>query len=1162
MSCFSHLWHESPEFNSILKNIHGHRLPMGVLGLSPVHKAHVIAALCESLPRRAIVVTPDEAAATRLRDDLQAFGANAVFYPARDLSLRPSESRSREFEHARLAALDAMLEGRCDILTCSVEAAMQLTVPPDTLQKNSFTLTASDEISVETLVAQLLGAGFTRAAQVDGPGQFAQRGGIVDVFPPQQTQPVRVEFWGETIDTIAPFDPETQRRGDSIDHLRIIPANEIVPESAAQLLALVQDFLATVKGKGAVKMKQSLQGDIALLESGILPTSIDRYLPLIYPTACTVLNYLEPGGLVLFAESFNVAQRAQAADKLALEDLRGLVDEGTLTADLDKFALRWPELLELAHSRGLIYMDNLPRGSFDTPVKDLVSFTARQTGTWNGLLDQLTEDVAHLKSDYACVVFASTEKAAKTLAGDLQAEGHSALYCPVPPATMPRGIITCMPGSLSAGAEYPHEKALLITFNQSRRQATARKVTKAKAKNAFNSLGELRQGDYVVHRTHGVGLFEGINTVAAGGVDKDYIQIRYNKGDMLYLPVTQLDQVTRYVGPRQDGVVKLNRLGGAEWKKSTSRASAAVKDLAKELTALYAERMRVKGHAFGADIDMQNDFERRFAFDETADQLRCIDEIKADMQRPIPMDRLLCGDVGFGKTEVALRAAFKCAAEGKQCAILVPTTILAYQHMQTIQRRFEGFPLECAMLSRFVSANDTKRILAGLKRGSIDIVVGTHRLLNKQLEFRDLGLIIVDEEQRFGVAQKEKLKERYPTVDVLTLTATPIPRTLNMALSDIRDMSVLEQAPQDRTPVQTYVMEHDMALLAQAMQRELRRSGQVYYLHNRVESIEKRAAQIKEHLPEARVEIAHGQMDEEQLSDIWRRQLEGEIDILVCTTIIETGIDVPNVNTLIIENADRMGLAQLHQIRGRVGRSTRRASAYLTFQPGRELTEIAQSRLQAIREYTEFGAGFQIAMRDLELRGAGSLLGAQQSGHMEAIGYDLFMEMLAEAVAQEKSAGGEPIDAPPSSMKDTKIDLPIDAHIPESYIHELRHRLGIYRRIAEIRSPDDADDVVDELIDRFGEPPAPVLGLIDIALVRAAAAKCGIYEVGTSGERATLYIEQLNMQHIHAMSEVMPGRVAVNAGSGKPFIAIKLAKNESLLRTLRKALDAAGDFVV
>ena len=578
MSCFSTLWQNSPEFNSIVKNIHGHRLPMGVLGLSPVHKAHVIAALCDTLPRCAVVITPDEAAATRLRDDLQAFGANAVFYPARDLALRPSESRSREFEHARLNALDSILEKRCDMLVCSVEAAMQLTVPPDILQKNSFTLAAGDDISVTTLVTRLLGAGFTRAAQVDGPGQFAQRGGIVDVFPPQHTQPMRVEFWGETIDTIAPFDPETQRRGDSIAQLRIIPANEIVPESTGHLLALVEHLHANVKGKGAIKMKQSLQGDIALLQSEILPQSIDRYLPLIYSQA-TVLDYLETDGLVLFCESFNIAQKAQAADKLALEDLRGYVDEGTLTAGLDKFALRWPELLEQARERGVIYMDNLPRGSFDTPVRDLVTFTARQTGAWNGLLDQLAEDVAHLKSDYACVVFAGTDKAAKTLVEDLNAEGHSALYCPVPPATMPRGIITCMPGTLSAGAEYPHEKVLLITYGAMRgkRQQAGNKSKKA-AKNAFNSLGELRQGDYVVHRTHGVGMFEGINTISASGVDKDYIQIRYNKGDMLYLPVTQLDQVTRYVGSRQDGMVKLNRLGGAEWKKSTSRASAAVKD--------------------------------------------------------------------------------------------------------------------------------------------------------------------------------------------------------------------------------------------------------------------------------------------------------------------------------------------------------------------------------------------------------------------------------------------------------------------------------------------------------------------------------------------------------------------------------------------------------
>ncbi|MCL2494548.1 MAG: transcription-repair coupling factor [Oscillospiraceae bacterium] len=1191
MSCFSALWQESPEFHTILTDIRGRRLPMGVLGLSPVHKAHLIGALAEALPRRAIVVAPDEMQAARLRDDLLAFGVKAVLYPARDLALRPAEVRSREYEHARLAALDAMLQppsleggqggasseggqgGACDVLVCAAEAAMQLTLPPEALEANSFTLRPGDVLPGDTLIEKLIRAGFSRASQVEGPGQFAVRGGILDVFPPQEELPLRLEYWDDAIDTLAYFDIESQRRLEPVKALRVVPANELVPESTQALLALVEAFHANVRGKGAVKMKQSLQKDIELLRAGLRPASIDRYLPLIYPRRCTVLDYLERDGLLFFSESFNLREHAQGQERLWLEDLRGYTEEGILCAGLEHFSLRWNELLEIAHRRGVVYLDNLPRGSFDTPVRDLVTVTARQLNPWNGLLDLLLEDIGHLRGrkDFTCVIFAGTEKSAKNLAEDLSLEGLPSLYCPLPPAAFPRGMFVTLPGVLSAGADYPLEKTTIITFGARAAVRSRRQESKGRsaAKNAFHSLTELRKGDYVVHKAHGVGIFEGINTMNAGGAEKDYIQIRYNKGDVLYLPVTQLDQVTKYVGPRNEGSVKLNRLGGQEWQKAKSRAESSVKDLAQELTALYARRMKVKGHAFAPDIDMQNDFERRFEFEETADQLRCVDEIKRDMEKPQPMDRLLCGDVGFGKTEVALRAAFKCAAEGLQCAILVPTTILAFQHMQTIQRRFEGFPLEAAMLSRFVPPTDTKRILTRLKRGSIDIVVGTHKLLGRGIEFRKLGLIVVDEEQRFGVAQKERLKERFPEVDVLTLTATPIPRTLNMALSDIRDMSVLEEAPQDRYPVQTYVLEHDMGILAQAMHQELRRSGQVYYLHNRVETIERRAAQIKELLPEARVEVAHGQMGEEELSDIWRRQLEGEIDVLVCTTIIETGIDVPNVNTLVIEDADKMGLAQLHQIRGRVGRSARRASAYFTFHPGKELTEIAQHRLEAIREYTEFGSGFRIAMRDLELRGAGSLLGAQQHGHMEAIGYDLYMEMLAEAVAEEREAAGAPPGHPGSSshpskegngkrsMRDCRIDLPIDAHIPEEYIFDVRHRLGMYRRIADIRTSEDADDVVDELLDRFGEPPRPVLGLVDIALVRAAAARCGISEIGLSGERVALYIEALNMPMIQAMGEALPGRVKVAAGSGRPFIAVKLHPGEDMLKIIKRALEAA-----
>ncbi len=664
---------------------------------------------------------------------------------------------------------------------------------------------------------------------------------------------------------------------------------------------------------------------------------------------------------------------------------------------------------------------------------------------------------------------------------------------------------------------------------------------------SLHSLDELKKGDYVVHSLHGIGVFDGINKLEVGKITKDYIKIKYAKGDVLYVPVTQLDLVSKYIGPHEDDgrTVKLNKIGGKDWEKTRNKVRAAVKDMADQLIALYSKRQNSPGYAFSPDIDMQSDFERRFEYDETSDQLRAIDEIKGDMEKPYPMDRLLCGDVGFGKTEVALRAAFKCAADGKQCAILVPTTILAYQHYRTILKRFDGFPVEIEMLSRFRTPKEQEKILKNLKRGSLDIIVGTHRLVSKDVKFKDLGLLIVDEEQRFGVAQKEKLKELFPTVDVLTLSATPIPRTLNMAMTGIRDMSVIEEAPQDRYPVQTYVIEHDMGILCEAMEKELRRGGQVYYLHNRVESIESTAAKIKEMMPSARIAVAHGRMGEEELSEIWRDLLEGDIDILVCTTIIETGVDVPNCNTLIIEDADRLGLAQLHQIRGRVGRSTRRASAYFTFKRGKELSEIANRRLSAIREYTEFGSGFKIAMRDLEIRGAGNVLGAQQHGHMEAVGYDMYLQLLGEAVEEEK--GEKPI----SRKKECLIDMQIDAHIPDNYIKSIPQRLAVYRRIADIKNTEDAEDVKDELRDRFGEIPQSVQGLIDVSLLRNTAAAKGIYEIGQKGNSVILYVNDIDTNTVLNLSSMMRGRVSI-MDYGKKHIAVKIADGQSPLDTLKE----------
>ena len=748
-----------------------------------------------------------------------------------------------------------------------------------------------------------------------------------------------------------------------------------------------------------------------------------------------------------------------------------------------------------------------------------------------------------LHNKWACVVLAGNEKSGRTVADDLRAKGLPAAYLENP-ETIQRGTVVVTSGALSAGLEYPGAFFGLITHGRMT-QGTVKKKKRPKNSQEIYSLSDLVPGDYIVHVTYGIGVFEGIHKIDMHGIVKDYIKVRYAKGDTLYVPVTQLDLVSKYIGPREDSSVKLNKLGGTEWQKAKTRVRRAVRDMAKELIELYAKRMQVKGHAFPEDTEWQHDFEAHFEFEETEDQLRCIDEIKSDMEREAPMDRLLCGDVGFGKTEVALRAAFKCISDSKQCAILVPTTILAWQHFQTILRRMEGFPVKVEILSRFRTPKQQEEILRRLRRGEIDIVVGTHRLVSKDVEFHDLGLVIIDEEQRFGVAQKERLKTVCASVDQLTLSATPIPRTLNMALSGIRDMSVIEEAPHDRHPVQTYVLEHDDGVIHEAIRREIRRGGQVYYLHNDVATIERLAAKIQAAVPEARVGFGHGKMNEQELSEIWRKMIDHEIDVLVCTTIIETGVDVPNANTLIIDNADRLGLSQLHQIRGRVGRSSRRAYAYLTFTRNKVLTEIAQKRLSAIREFTEFGSGFKIAMRDLEIRGAGNILGGEQHGHMEAVGYDLYLKLLGEAIKREK---GEEV----SDLDDTcLVDMQIQAHIPESYIGDLNQRLEIYRHIAGIRSKEDALDVTDELIDRFGEPPESVNGLIQIALLRSQASALGVTEVKQQGEALLFYQNKIDMKRVSVLVSAMKKRVMVNAGA-RPYISVRIEGTplETLSETL------------
>ncbi len=1150
MSCYSNLIEQLVEYRELSKAVDSNRLPMGVLGLSHIHKAHFIHSLIAKKGRKALIITHDEHSATRLRDDLAALGNSAAVYPAADFSFRPTQAHSHDYEQRRLGVLSSMADGTLDAVVMSIEAAMQLTVPPHILRRNTMTIGVGSEILPDMIADDLIAAGYTRCDMVEGKGQFALRGGLIDIFPPSSESPVRIELWGEEVDSIAYFEIDTQRRTEQIGEIKITPATAVLYESTESLIALIEQHKASLKGKGSVKARASLDEDIEKLRNGIRIESLDRYLPLIYGGGSTVFEHAD-GYMTFACETSNIKLHAQAAEKLMNEDIKAMFEEGVLSKGLEKFTLSFDEITSLYEKLHFAYLDNLPRGSFDTPVKNLVTVSARQLPPWTGQLIDLLEDVRPaVKKGYKTVVFAGTEKTAKSLADELNDEGVTSVFMPVAPADFPAGAVCVVPGSLSFGFEYPATKALAITYGS--RQANLSKARKKAKKNkgqGFNSLDELHRGDYVVHSVHGIGIFDGIESLNASGTIKDYIKIRYAKDGTLYVPVSQLDLVTKYIGPGSETkTVTLNKLGSGDWQKTRTRVRAAVKEMAAELIQLYSKRQAIKGYAFSPDIDMQNDFERRFEFEETEDQLRCIAEIKRDMEKPHPMDRLLCGDVGFGKTEVALRAAFKCIADGKQCAILVPTTLLAMQHYQTIKKRFDTFPVECDMLSRFRTPKEQEKILKDLRCGNIDIIVGTHRLISSDIEFKDLGLVIVDEEQRFGVAQKEKLKERFPSVDVLTLSATPIPRTLNMAMSGIRDMSTLEEAPMDRHPVQTYVIEYDLDIIAQAIEREIRRGGQVYYLHNRVDDIERCAARLQNALPDARIAIGHGKMTEEELSAVWQSLLEGEADILVCTTIIETGVDVPNANTLIIENADRMGLAQLHQIRGRVGRSNRRASAYFTFTMGKELTEISTHRLEAIREFTEFGSGFKIAMRDLELRGAGNVLGAEQHGHMEAVGYDMYIKLLGEAVSEEKG------EEPEQPLNECLIDLKVDAHIPASYISAAPQKLAMYRRIADIRSESDAEDVLDELIDRYGEPPQSVQGLINVSLLRNCAADMGIYEIGQRGDTLILYLEKPDMQRIAALAAAMGKRMSLTATSAKPYLALKTKIGEEPVEFLRRAL--------
>ena len=975
---------------------------------------------------------------------------------------------------------------------------------------------------------------------------------------------MRVEFWGDEVDAMAPFAVNPQRRGAPIHACRILPALETLPPLypggsgalAREIVRFADAWQKRRRSETALKLAATLRADAEKLAAGILLPDADRYLPLLYPEA-SALDYVPENALIFLDQPGRCAERARAFERQLADDVGELQKRAMIAMGGEAFRLSAEKLFRRLGDFPLYMADAFTVGRGPVAPKTLTSLAAKQLPSYAGSAQAAADDVAaYLKQDYRVVVLAGDERRAKTLQTFFRDKEIDALIDPALRKLPEPGRCRIGVGAVSAGFEYPALRLAVLTDAQlvrgrGRAAKTGKKLPPNRVR--IDSCADLSPGDFVVHENHGIGRFAGIVRMPVDGFDKDYIKLDYAGGDTLYVPATQLDMVSKYTGAGEEKPVRLSKMGGAEWARTRSRAKASAREMAARLIQLYAQRQRLPGHAFSPDSEWQREFEENFGYTETDDQLRCVAEIKADMESSVPMDRLLCGDVGFGKTEVALRAVMKCVLDGKQAAILVPTTVLAQQHYQTALQRFFGFPVEIGVLSRLGAGAQTTRTLRDLASGKLDLVIGTHRLLGKDVRFKNLGLLVVDEEQRFGVTHKEHIKELSRGVDVLTLTATPIPRTLNMAMSGIRDMSTIEEPPEDRLPVQTFVLEHDWDILADAIRRELQRGGQVYYLHNRIEDIDRTATRLRALLEDVSVAVAHGQMDKNMLASVMDSVVSGETQVLVCTTIIETGIDIPNVNTLIIEDADKLGLAQLHQIRGRVGRSTRRASAYLTFRRDKVLTEIAEKRLNAIRDFAAFGSGMKIAMRDLEIRGAGSLLGAEQSGHMVDVGYDMYMKLLNEAVLEARG-----IEVPPRA--DCSADLAVAANIPERYIESAEQRMDIYRRIAQIRTEAEADELTDELIDRFGETPPGVNALIHVALLRGEAGRAGITDIVQKAGCLRYTVADFDMEKVSALyaSPTYKGRLKVEAGS-KPCLSVKIQNKARVIDEARRfAADWAG----
>lgn len=1062
---------DAPEFRRMEDALSRSCGPVAAFGLQESHKAHIAAVL--SLSHTVLLVSATDTGAARLWDSVRGYLPDASLFLPRETPLVHVMNASSERAGSRASALSSLLFRENRLVICSMGALLQRLAPRDVYVSQCVRLKTGDETSPRALVQRLAAAGYERVELVEGRGQVASRGDLVDVYPPDARYPIRVEFWGDTIDQMRDFDPITQRSVEQRTEALLPPAYE-TPQT--------EQAIARALRHAADKI--GFETQVELWQQGLPAAGADAMLPLLYPKLDTLLDYLPESAVLVLDEPARLEEAAKTAEMTFAERVTAMLERGEGDAAQGKLQLGAEETLSLLNTPRTAACYALTRPHHAFPPKEIVQFLARPAPQYMGDTEELLRDVRLWKqTGEAAVLFAGEH--ARPLFEQLSAAGAEVAFSETLSRPPVRGEALVTGDALLTGFAYPELHLTVLGASELFGKRSA--VKKVQKKRNTLSFSELSVGDYVVHEAHGIGRFVGVESLTVDGSTRDYLLLEYRGGDRLYIPTDQMDRVQKYVGGGdEDTVPHLSKLGGSEWQGRVNRAKASAKKLAVDLAELYAARASVRGFAFSKDTPWQTQLEERFPYQETPDQLESIREIKADMERPHPMDRLLCGDVGYGKTEVALRAAFKAVQDSKQVAFLVPTTILAEQHYNTLSARFSDFPVRTARLSRFQSAEQRKQVKKKLAAGEIDIVVGTHALLAKDVRFKDLGLLIIDEEHRFGVNHKEQIKALRQEIDVLTLTATPIPRTLNLSMSGIRDISVIETPPDARYPVQTFVLEYTDGLVTDAVTRELSRGGQVYIVNNRVRSIEQYAEHLRELLPEATVLVAHGQMPEKQLEQAMMDFMEHKADILLCSTIIESGLDIPNANTLLVLEADRMGLAQLYQLKGRVGRSTRLGYAYFTVQRGRAMNEKAHKRLMAIREFTQFGAGFQLAMRDLEIRGAGSLLGAEQHGHIADIGYEYYLKIVQAAV---REARGEETPLPET---DVTLDIPMSAHIPAGFIPNEVQRLSAYRRIADAEGEDAQLLLREELEDRYGELPEEVENLFLLAKIKQLAKRAYI----------------------------------------------------------------------